>query len=92
MVSAFGLLCLMAVGGPIMTFDQAAHMGATISRMLVAQAVSPRLQIAILGGALACAFLSLPPRARKKALEAHTAGLAETVDECVEREALNQHQ
>jgi hypothetical protein len=77
-----------------MTFDQAAHLGATISRMLVAQAVAPRLQIAILGGALACAFLALPPRARRAALAAHTAGLAETVDECVERynsEALSQH-
>jgi hypothetical protein len=40
------------------------------------------LQIAILGGALACALLVLPRRARKAALEAHATGLAETLDEC----------
>jgi hypothetical protein len=77
-----------------MTFDEAAHLGADISMMLVAQAVPPRLQIAILGGAQACALLALPRRARKTALEAHAAGLAETLDECGERynsECLSQH-
>jgi hypothetical protein len=77
-----------------MTCDEAAHLGAEISKMLVAQAVPPRLQIAILGGALACAVLALPRWARKAALEAHTTGLAETVDEYGERynsDALSQH-
>ena len=65
-----------------MTLDEAAHLGVEINKMLVAQAVPPPLQIAILGGALACALLVLPRRARKAALEAHAAGLAETLDEC----------
>jgi hypothetical protein len=77
-----------------MTFDEATLLGAKISKMLVAHAVPPHLQIAILGGALACALLALPRQARKAALEAHTTGLAETVDECGERcnsDALRQH-
>jgi hypothetical protein len=77
-----------------MTFDEAARLGAEISKMLVGLAVPPRMQIAILGGALACALLALPRQARKAALEAHTTGLAETVDECGERynsDALSQH-
>ena len=67
-----------------MTFDDAAHLGAVINKMLIAHAIPPRLQIAILGGALACALLELPQRARKSALEAHAAGLVETIDQCGE--------
>jgi hypothetical protein len=72
------------VAGVIMTLHEAAHLGVEINKMLVAQAVPPRLQIAILGGALACALMALPRRARKAALEVHATGLAETIDECGE--------
>lgn len=68
-----------------MTLDEAAHLGAVINQMLVADAIPPHLKMAILGGALACALLELPRQARKAALEAHAAGLAETIDECGER-------
>ena len=65
-----------------MTLHEAAQLDVEINKMLVALAVPPRLQIAILGGALACAILALPRRARKAALEAHAAALAETLAEC----------
>jgi len=71
--------------GPVMTLDEAAHLGAVINKMLAAHAIPPRFKIAILGGALACALLELPRRARKAALEAHAAALAETIGECGER-------
>jgi hypothetical protein len=76
-----------------MTFDEAARCGAEISKTLIAQAVPPRLQIAILA-ALACAILALPRWARKAALTAHTEGLAETVDQRAARynsDPLSQH-